>query len=379
VLLKTRRRMFQNNDKGLNPMKIVRILGILAISTLWTGSAVVAQAPDLETMDIVTRSVPDGPVARVGSESIQDIDFLLLYRSELARFAARNSEGSISDGNRVRLAVMCVNLLVEQELLHQYAEEHKITVDKADVKKRSDAQYEGLQKRFSESAGREVTESEVLERLGYSKRSEIDQEIERALKVAKVREQIVKDHVANLTPTELEEIYQKNLDNFVLPAAVHLKQIFVRADEADAAARERAKKKANEALGNIFSGLRFDAAAEEFSDIPKSTDMGMIPTNRIPKFMTDPLASMKVEDISDVLESKDGFHIIKLIAQQDGERLTKAEAEDAIRTQMAQRQGGSVIRDFCNELQEQGTEVRVFLELEQNLSRLNGGALPELD
>ncbi len=47
-----------------------------------------AQAPDLARMDIVERSVPDGPVALVLGTPISREEFLSRYRIELLEYAA---------------------------------------------------------------------------------------------------------------------------------------------------------------------------------------------------------------------------------------------------------------------------------------------------
>lgn len=350
-----------------------KFVALLVFTLFLPIGCVFAQAPNLGAMDIVTRSVPDGPVARVGKEGIAKIDFLMFYESEIARFAARNSEEALSDGNRVRLALMCLNSLIEQELLHLYAQTQKVTVSADEVTGRTEEQLAVARKNFSEQAGHEVSDEEIFERLGYASRQEVDEEVKRALVVAKVREQIVTDHVTNLTPEELDQIYQKNLDKFVQPDTAHLLQIFVRANMIDEVSKAQAKKKADEALSAIFSGQRFEAVAKGFSDLPNQVDMGFVPVDRIPDFLREAMASMAAEDVSDVIESSEGFHIISLVAQKSGKKLTMEQAQGTIRQQMVVQQGGSVIRDFCAEMTSEGVEVKVFLELEQNLARINAG------
>lgn len=338
-----------------------------------------AQAPDLESMDIVTRSIPDGPVALVDDSPIEKLDYVLFYQGELARYAARNNTevADVTELDRVRLGMMCLTRLIEQEILYHHALENNVTVESDVVKERAQAQYDTLAKNFSESEGREITEAEMLERLQYEKRSDIDDEIRRAMVVAKMRERIVKEHVANLSPDELERIYEKNVDNLVTPDAVRLNQIFIRGDQDNPDARAAAKKRADEALGKIFQGQRFQTVAEEYSDLPGRVDTGLEPVKDLPEFLKKTVATMKPGDISDVVESEFGYHIFMFVESKEGNKLTREQAEDAIRYQMAMKQSGSVIRDFCEEQIEAGLDVVVFLELEQNLARLNGGKLPE--
>ena len=369
----------ETNRKQSNPMNsTLRFLMTTALITAGFGTAL-AQAPDIGSMDIVTRSIPDGPVALVGKTPIDRIDFVLLYRAKLARFAARYDKKimDVTESDRVGLGIQCIQELIEQELLYQHALEQKMTVDKDEVKKESQEKYETVQQNLSEAAGREVTEAEVLDRLEYTSRADIEAEIERAMLITKLREKIVRDHVATLTPEELERIYEKNVDKLVRPDTVNLKQIFIRADEKDQNARAAAEKKANEALGRIFSGQRFEAVAESYSDIPEKTDMGDVPLGQLPPYFTEPLAQMKTGEISDVIGSSFGYHIIMLVGAQEGDKMDKDTAEKIIKQQKALQEGGTVIRDYCAKLMEEGKNVTVFLELQRNMMLLNGSESTE--
>ena len=334
-----------------------------------------AQAPNLEAMDIVTKSIPDGPVARVGKVNVEKIDFILLYRSELNRFAQNKPGTTLSDEDRVRIAQFCVNILVEQELLHQDALSNKVTVSQADVKKQADAQYKRLQKGFSNTAGREVTEKEILERLGYTDRSEINEELERGMLIATMRKHIIEEHAKSIPDASIQEMYEKNKAQFNVPDQVHLRQIFLKAGTADKELREAAKKKADTALARIFSGQRFETVAKETSqasDAKKGGDMGLIPTNQTLPVMNDALKSMEIDDVSDVLESEFGYHIIQLVARKKATSVPQKEAYAIIRDTLAKQQGLMVVRQYCDRLIDEDTEVNVFLELNKNLKHITG-------
>ena len=59
----------------------------LMIALCMVASMAMAQAPDIENMDLVERATPDGPVARVRVTSISRGAFLYLYRTQLAEVA----------------------------------------------------------------------------------------------------------------------------------------------------------------------------------------------------------------------------------------------------------------------------------------------------
>lgn len=354
----------------------MKLFDYALLALLMCASALtVAQAPDLESMDIVTKSVPDGPVARVGKHIIEKIDFVLLYHSKLNRFAQNNPDVTLRDENRVRIALNCMKILVEQELLHQEAVTHKLSVSADEVNKQADAQYERLKKGFSKTAGRDVTEKEILERLGYQHRNEINDEIKRAILIANMRKRIMEEHKKSIPDSAIEEMYEKNKERFVALDITHLRQIFIKAETTDAALRAVANKKAVAALERLFSGQRFDTVAKEVSqatDAEKGGDMGFTPTLGLLPVMSEALKSMENDDISEVLESEFGYHIIQLVARKTTEGVPKDKAYSMIRNQMSRQQGQLVVRQYCDRLIKSGTRVDVFLELEENLARITG-------
>lgn len=339
----------------------------------WLSVCAWSQAPNLEAMDVVTKSVPDGPVARVGKTSIEKIDFILLYRSELNAFLEQYPEQELSDGNRVRIALMSINILLEQELLYQEAVSKKIRVDAAEVKTRSDEQYERLKKGFSEQAGREVTEQEVLSRLGYAARSDISTEIERAMLISEMRKKIVADSADSLPEDAVKTYYEEHKDEFVVPVGMHLKHISIKGYATDDASRKAGIAKAEQALDRIYAGQLFDSVAKEYSELldPKNgCDLGMVPVSALPDFMAKAAIGLEAGEVSDVIESDTGLHIIQVVAKEDGGAITEEQGLNLSRRRLGLERQRLLVREYCDQLIVNGAEVKVFLELEKNLARL---------
>jgi peptidyl-prolyl cis-trans isomerase SurA len=76
------------------------------------------------------------------------------------------------------------------------------------------------------------------------------------------------------------------------------------------------RKRAEEALKEIRNGADFGQVAATFSDAPDALqggNLGWRPPARLPSVFADPVRSMKPGDVSGVLRSASGFHIVKLI------------------------------------------------------------------
>lgn len=359
---------------------LVRGAAVVSLSVCsWAWS----QAPNLEAMDIVTKSIPDGPVARVGNTNIEKIDFISLYQSELKAFVEDNPGRELAEGNRVRIALLCINILLEQELLYQEAVMKKLTVDRDEVIRRTEAQFEMLKKRFSRQAGREVTEAELLERLGYEDRSGIEHEIERALLIGAMRRKIVAENAAPLAEETVRKFYEKNKADMKQPARLHLKHISIRGNKNDGAARKAGLAKANTALDRIYAGQLFESVAQEFSDLldpDKGSDLGLLPAGELPMFMVKAAVAMETGDVSEVIETDTGLHIIQLLAREDAGPLPEKTALKIIRNNLEQQHQRFLVREYCDVLiRGDVPPVRVYLELEENLARIADKPSPGLE
>jgi peptidyl-prolyl cis-trans isomerase NIMA-interacting 1 len=79
--------------------------------------------------------------------------------------------------------------------------------------------------------------------------------------------------------------------------------------------REEARKRAQECLLKIRGGADFDAVVPECTDEPgakeRSGDLGVFQRSAMVKAFGDAAFSLKVGEISEVIETPYGFHIIK--------------------------------------------------------------------
>lgn len=97
----------------------------------------------------------------------------------------------------------------------------------------------------------------------------------------------------------------------------HLAHIFVVVPEQASADKIQAsQRRANEALNQLRNGADFAQVAAGFSDSNdalKGGDLGWRPADQIPAGFRDVLQKMKPGEVSPLLRSPNGFHIIKLV------------------------------------------------------------------
>ncbi len=124
-------------------------------------------------------------------------------------------------------------------------------------------------------------------------------------------------------------VTESEIDNFLKNSAaqgsndeLNLAHILVRVPEGaspEQLAERRAR--AEQALGQVRAGTDFGQVAAAFSDAPdalKGGVMGARPTDRWPTLFADAARSLKVGEVSPVLRSPAGFHVIRIVDRRVG-------------------------------------------------------------
>ncbi|MGA8431486.1 MAG: peptidylprolyl isomerase [Candidatus Sulfotelmatobacter sp.] len=89
---------------------------------------------------------------------------------------------------------------------------------------------------------------------------------------------------------------------------------------ADAAALAAAEKKAADLLDQIHKGAAFEDIAKKYSDGPSASqggDLGAFKRGTLAKELEDKTFAMKAGEVSDVIRTKQGYVILKVVEHQD--------------------------------------------------------------
>ncbi|MBU4427244.1 MAG: SurA N-terminal domain-containing protein, partial [Proteobacteria bacterium] len=134
---------------------------------------------------------------------------------------------------------------------------------------------------------------------------------------------------------EIEEYYEYNIDTFLQPKEVKARHILLKlgqdaAEEEDKKVREKATKVLEEARkGNDFAAL-----AKKYSEGPTRSeggDLGYFPAGRMVKPFEDTAFKMKKGEISDLVRTRFGYHIIKV----EDVKEARTKALDEVRDQIS--------------------------------------------
>ena len=198
-------------------------------------------------------------------------------------------------------------LITERSLL-QYAKENGIKVD--------DTQVERTIQRIADDnkmSVDDVRKALALDQVSYARYRE---DIRNEITVQRIREREVDSHI---TVSDAEvDIYLASLKAQAGSDAeyrvAHI--LVVVPEQATPDQIEVRRRRAEEALRNIKSGTDFGQVAATFSDAPDALSGGNIGWRsgaRLPTIFTDAVRKMNVGDVSPVMRSAAGFHIVKLL------------------------------------------------------------------
>jgi peptidylprolyl isomerase len=156
---------------------------------------------------------------------------------------------------------------------------------------------------------------------GWDKRPEVVSQMERAREqalVATYMNNIARPPEAYPSEAEVKVAYDQSQAAFTVPKQYRLSQIFVLAPpEADKAALEKARAKANDLAGKARAkGTDFAALAKGGSDHADSAarggDMGWVADANLLPELREPVAAMKKGDVVGPIKAAQGWHVVRL-------------------------------------------------------------------
>ncbi|RPJ74666.1 MAG: hypothetical protein EHM24_05665 [Acidobacteria bacterium] len=152
---------------------------------------------------------------------------------------------------------------------------------------------------------------------------------------------------------EIEAFYKQNPDKFQEPEAVHAAHILIRAPEgADAAAKQKARAEAQGVLASAKKkGADFAALAKQHSQDQGSAvnggDLGFVARGQTVPAFEQAAFALKPGQLSGVVESPFGFHVIKAFEQRPARTVplteVKAQVGEFLKQQQVQEKTNALV------------------------------------
>lgn len=274
---------------------------------------------------ISSSEAADGMIAQVGGTVITESD---LQQALEQYMPAGTFHAGIDRSAKPEYRKAALDDLIERELLSREADKREIKVQDETV----EAVFQFNIKRFG-------TEQKLSKAL-----------VSQGLTIEMLRQKIRKFEMVNIllknlaaesrpSDEEVKKHYEENRSKYRKPDSLFVYHILIKVEPtaSDEVWRER-QGHAEQLLEKIRSGADFGNIAYEYSEDPykyKSGALGFIHRGRLtPQELEDAAFGLKKDEVSNVLRTIHGFHILKAGETKAGETKTFDEMKDRLKKDM---------------------------------------------
>jgi peptidyl-prolyl cis-trans isomerase C len=234
--------------------------------------------------------------------------------------------------------------IINKTLLFQEADKKNIQPAQKEI----DAELNNIVSRFPAP---DMFEKQ-LSTMGIT-REKLLQDITQNLKIST----LVKDstgEVPAVTDEEISSFYNGNPQNFQAPEQVKASHILFKVNPDDAQELKDQKRLELAALrGQIEKGADFAKLAKENSECPskeRGGDLGFFGRGSMVKPFEDTAFSMKNGDVSQVVETQFGYHLIKVVDRKESRTVPLEEVKEKISTHLTSEKERELFGVYLTEL-----------------------------
>jgi len=235
--------------------------------------------------------------------------------------------------------------LVDSKLLEQEIKKKKIEVPDRDV----DAAIADILKstNLSENDLKKVIAREGMTYSTY--RQKVREELGKMRLVSReIKSKIV------IEEETLRKAYQENLEKYTDPMEVKIQQIFFPFPQNGSPERAAAvRKDAQSILERAQKGEDFTELAKKYSQAPEASEGGVLGYFKHKELMPELEAvgfKLKIGEISDLITTPLGFHILRVLERKGGEPRPFAEVQNKIRDEMIQVEAEKKYNEWMKDL-----------------------------
>jgi peptidyl-prolyl cis-trans isomerase C len=279
-------------------------------------------------------ALPD-VLARVNGQPVTKVDFDRLIKNMEGR-------GGIPAERRDEVLRGALDQLITYSVLKQEAVTRKFVVSDTDV----DAQVASMQKQFP-------TQAEFDKAL--SARNTTVEQLKSDARVDMAINKMMEAEVANATPAtdaDAQDFYAKNPDKFQQPESVRASHILLLTKDKDEAAKKAARTKIDELLKRAKAGEDFAALAKENSadgSAAQGGDLGFFPQGQMVPAFDQAAFALKPGEISDVVTTEFGYHIIKLTEKKEASTIPLEQVKPRVIEYLSNQKKQERVNSFIDE------------------------------
>jgi peptidyl-prolyl cis-trans isomerase C len=268
------------------------------------------------------KKAPGDMIAVVNGTIITQGEFDRVLNFELRR--AAQSGQQIPDAQKKEIENSVLDSLIVGELLFQESKKQGIEVKPETVTE----QLTAVKQRFpSEAEFKKALEENKLTE------SKIKADIKRDMAIQQLIDKEV-DQKVKISDGDSKTFYDTNPQLFQQPERVKASHILIKVDEsATEEKKTEARKKIKELQQKVKNGEDFAELAKTYSEgpsAPRGGDLDFFGRGQMVKPFEEAAFSLKPNETSDIVETRFGYHLIKVYDKQPAKTIAYADVKDRI-------------------------------------------------
>jgi len=351
----------------------MNLVSFISYSLLYA-SAFLITLPETVLAESATEFTISGkPVPQVvakvnGTELTSD----LLKREMIAYRLLASRQGKTMDTkNEEKVARGLLMKAIDDELIYQQGLKQNINIDSATI----DRELDHIQTQFPDK--KLFLAALAAQRLTFDV-------LKKNIKKTLVKEEFVRANIVSkvqVNDDKVKSFYDKNKDTFIKPETFKISHIYVsipapgdgEADSLEDRAKAKeiidwvkneARKKIDLASLSLKKGKPFTSVAKEFSEDPKTFDKGgdlgfMMKNQTLPE-ISSAMVKLKVGEMSSVIESSLGFHIIQLTEKKESHVIALDEVKPEILNHLLKLETEKQLKNYLSGLRKK-SEIKIFI------------------
>ena len=334
---------------------VTTILALLVAGGCASNDAAVTKEPVTATLKADQSSPPpDGPKKPINITNaivaIVNDEIITLHevnRDAQPAVSEAEKKGPLDDAARSRIRRMALDHLIEKKLTEQKIKELSIRVSEEEIRQAID----DVRKQNNIPSQEALVAALAGQGLSYDQyRSQLQEQIEKLKLVSiEVRAKV------QVGEAEMRDYYSANLAKYTEEESYRARHIFFKTGEkATPDEIQRTKTTALSVLNDAKSGKDFAELAKKFSEDPAARkdggDLGSFKKGDMQPELEKTILSLKPGEVSELVSTPIGFHIIKLEARVAGTtrpfESVKSDIEEIIYRKKSEERFGQWVKEL---------------------------------
>ncbi len=321
-----------------------------------------AKKPGEKTADKTTEKPPEGINSRTVEEIVARVNNEIITRSELdkARATAREDAEQECKGKcsaeelKIQIEDRQKNALrdlIDQSLLVQRGKDMGISVETEVIKRLDQIRIQN-----NLSSMEDLEKAVSTQGINWE---DFKDNIRKGLLTQRVISQEVGSHIT-IGKEEIAKYYADHKKDYIRPEQVALREIVVSTEGKKDSELPDLKKKAETALKRVKDGEEFTEIAKRFSDGSTAKQggfLGIYKRGELSKELEDTVFQMKKNDLTDVMDTKQGYLVLQILEHYDEGEQSLSKVEGEITDKLYSERMEPKLRDYLKTLREQSYVV----------------------